>query len=136
MLNASVLVARAAMRVYLFHSRQFCAPVMNLFFCPHDLYEDITLDDIRPPFHPPRYPTDEEPDSDTWLTPTYSMESDPSKPSYPTYSMESYRLEPSHPSVIHLSLDSSTSSTTPAPSLIRGHGIIRTYAVPRRHRHA
>ena len=64
-LNASMMVARAAMRVYMFHSSQFHALVTSLFFCPHEPYDDITLDDVRPPFHPPMYPTNGESDSDT-----------------------------------------------------------------------
>ena len=55
-LNASMLTARAAMRVYMFHNCQFCAPVLSLFFRPHEPYDDINLDDVCPPFHPPMYP--------------------------------------------------------------------------------
>ena len=65
-----------------------------MFFRLHEPYEDITLDDVRPPFHPPMYPTDEESDSNTRLTPTYSKEFNP--------------WEPSYSSVIHLTLDSSS----------------------------
>ena len=46
-LNASMLTAQAAMRVYMFHSYQFRAPVMNLFFHPHEPYNDITLNDVH-----------------------------------------------------------------------------------------
>ena len=92
---------------------------MSMFFRPYDLYEDITLDDMRLPFHPPRYPTDEE--------------SNPSKLSYSTYSMESYRSEPSHPFVIRLSSDSSASTVGPAPPSVRGYGFIWTHVVPRGH---
>ena len=120
------------MWVYMFHSRQFRAPVMSLFFCPHEPFEDITMDDVRPPFHPPRYPTDGDSDSDTRLTPTASIEMDPSESSYPTYSVGSYRSEPYQPSVIRLSSDSSASSASPAPTSICNHGFICTRAVPRR----
>ena len=103
MLNASVLVARVTMMAYMFHSCQFRAIVMSPVFHPHDLYKYITLDDICLSFHTLRYPTDGESDSDTRLTSTYSVESDPSKSSYLTYSVGSYCSEPSHPSVIRLS---------------------------------
>ena len=99
-LNAFVLTAQAVMRAYMFHSRQFRAPRMSSFFRPHEPFEDITLDDVRPPFHPPRYPTNGDSDSDTQLTSTASVESDPSESSYLTYSMGSYRSEPSQPSAI------------------------------------
>ena len=112
----------------MFHSRQFRAPVMSLFFCPHEPYVDVTLDDVHPRFHPPRYPTNGESDSDTWLTPTISVESNPLKSSYPTYSVESDPSEPSYPSVTS---NSSASSTGLAPPLVRGCGFIRTRAVPR-----
>ena len=82
-LNASMMIARAAMRVYMFHGHQFHAFVMSLFFCLHEPYDDITLDDVCPPFHPPMYSTDGESDSDTHLTSTYYVESDPLEPSYP-----------------------------------------------------
>ena len=130
MLNVSMLTAQAAMRVYMFHCRQFCAPVMSPFFRPHESYNDIILDDVCPPFHPPRYPTDGESDSNTWLTSTVSVEFDPSESSYPTYFVGSYRSEPSQPSVICLSSDSA-SSASPTPPLVCGHGFIRTRAVPR-----
>ena len=84
MLNASMMTARAAMRVYMFHGHQFYAPVMSQFFCPHETCKDITLDDVRPLFHPPMHPTNREFNSDTHLTPTYFMESNPSEPSYPS----------------------------------------------------
>ena len=83
-LNAFMLTAQATMRVYMFHSRQFCAPVMSPFFQPHKQFEDITTDDVRPPFHPPRYLMDGDSGSDTRLTLTASIEIDPSKSSYPT----------------------------------------------------
>ena len=92
-LNASVMVARATMRVYMFHSHEFYAPVMSLFFLPHQSFDDITLDDIRPYFSPPRCPTDGESNSDIQLTPTVSLDSDPSKLSYPTYSVGSNHSE-------------------------------------------
>ena len=78
-LNAFVVVARAAMRVRMFHSHEFCAPVMSPFFRPHQLFDSITLDDIYPYFQLPRYPTDRESDSDTCLMSTVSLDSDPSK---------------------------------------------------------
>ena len=94
-LNASVMVVRIAMRVYMFHSRSFCAPVMSPFFRPHQSYDDITLYDIRPYIQPPRYPTNGESDLDTHLTPTISLDSDPSEPSYSSCHVES---DPSKPS--------------------------------------
>ena len=132
-LNASVLTIQTTMRIYRFHSRQFRAPVMSPFFCLHEPYDDITLDDVHPPFHPSRYPTDGESNSDTRLTPTISVESDPSESSYPTYSMGSYRLEPSQPSVICLSSDSSASSAGLAPPRVYGRGFICTHVVLHRH---
>ena len=90
---------------------------MSPFFRPHELYDDITLDDMCPPFHPPMYPTDGESNSDTHLTPTYSVESDP--------------LEPSYPFVIRLMSDSSSSVASQAPPLGHGRGFIRTRALPR-----
>ena len=63
-LNASVMVAQAAMRVYIFHSREFRALVISPFFRPHEPFKDITLDDVCPPLHPLRYLTDGESDSD------------------------------------------------------------------------
>ena len=135
-LNASMLTAQAVLRVYMFHSLQFCAPVMSPFFCSHEPYDDITLDDVCPPFHCPRYPTDGESDSDTRLTLTVSVESDPSESSYSTYFVGSYRSEPSQPLVIHLSSDSSNSFASPPPPLVRGHGFIRAHAVPRERGHA
>ena len=67
--------------------------MMSPFFCPHELFEDITMDDVYPPFHPLRYPTDGDSDSDTRLMSTVSIETDPSELSYPTYSVGSYRSE-------------------------------------------
>ena len=67
---------------------------MNSFFHSHEPYEDITLNDVWPPFHPPMYPTDGEFDSNTRLTPTNLVESDPSELMYPF--------------VIYLPLDSSS----------------------------
>ena len=91
------------------------------------------MDDICPYFAPPRYPTDDESDSDTRLTLTALVESDPSEPSYPSYHVETDLSEPSFPSVIHLSSDSASSSIAPhrTPPPIRGRGFIRTRAVPR-----
>ena len=108
-----VLTAQAVMRVYMFHSRQFRIPVMSPFFHPHEPYDDITLDDIHPPFHPLRYLTDGESDSDTRLTPIFFVESEPSESTYLTYSVGSYHLDPSQPSIIRLSSDSSASFGDP-----------------------
>ena len=115
----------------MFHSRQFRAPVMSPFFRPHKPFMDITLDNVRPPFHPPRYPTDGDSNSDTQLTPTISVESDPSESSYPTYSMESYHSKPPRPSVIRLSSDSSASLADPIPPLVHNCGFICTHVIPR-----
>ena len=131
-----MMVARVAMRVYMFHNCEFCAAVMSSFFHPHQPFDDITLDDIRPYFPPPRYPTDGESDSDTRLMPTVSLNSDSLEPSYPSYHVETDLSEPSHPLVIRLTSDSSSSSSSSAaprctPPLVRGCGFIRTRAVPR-----
>ena len=104
MLNASVMIAQAAIKVCMFHSRQFRALMMCSFFRPYEPFDDVTLDDIHLPFHPSMYPTDGESDSETGLTPTYLVGSDPAKPTYP--------------SVIWLTSDSSSSSAVihaPAP---------------------
>ena len=135
-LNASLLTARAIMRVYMFHSHQFHAPVMSSFFCPHKPFEDITLDDVHPPFHPPRYPTGGDSNSNTRLTLTISVESNPLESYYPIYYVGSYCSEPSQPSVIQLSLDSSASSASPIPPPVHNHGFIYTCAVPHEHRRA
>ena len=132
-LNASVLTAQAAMRVYMFHSCQFRAPVMSRFFHLHEPFEDITMDDVRPPFHPLRYRTDGDFDSDTRLTPTVSVDSDPSELSYLSYHVETDLSEPSFPSMIRLSSDSSSSSAAPryTPPPVCGREFIRTRAIPR-----
>ena len=93
------------------------------------------MDDIHPYFVPPRYPTDDESDSDTRLTPTASVESDPSEPSYLSYHVETDPSEPSFSSVICLSSDLASSSATPCrtPPPIRGRGFICTRVVPRGH---
>ena len=88
------------------------------------------MDDVHPPFHPLRYSTDGDSDSDTQLTSTVSIEMDPLESSYPTYSVGSYRSEPSQPSVICLSFDSSTSSASLASPPVRSHGFIPTRAMP------
>ena len=49
-LNASVMSASAAMRVYIFHDRPFQVPVMSPFFLLHQPYNEVTLDDICPYF--------------------------------------------------------------------------------------
>ena len=85
----------------------------------------MTLDDICPPFHSPRYPTDGESNSDTRLKRTYLVETNPSESSYLTYCVGSYHSKPSQPSVICLSSDSSALSTGPAPSLASGCGRAR-----------
>ena len=56
MLNASVMTMRAGIRVYIFHSHQFRAPVMSPFFGPHEPFDDVILDDIHPHFYSSRYP--------------------------------------------------------------------------------
>ena len=89
---------------------------MSLFFRPHELYDDVTLNDVSPPFHLPMYPTDGESDFDTRLVPTYSVKSD--------------SLEPLYPYVIRLTSDSSSSSV----GLVLTSG--RTQAMPRRCGHA
>ena len=134
MLNASVMTARIKMKVYIFHSHQFHALVMSLFFHPHEPFDDVTLDDIHPCFHPLRYPTNGEFDFDTRLISTCSVESDPDTHVTPTYSMESdlsEPFEPSYPSVIRLTSYLSSSSVAPshASPPIHGGGFIRTRAV-------
>ena len=71
-LNASVMSASIAMIVYIFHDRPFQVPVTSPFFRPHQPYDEVTTDDIRPYFQPPRYPTVGDSDLDTRLTPTVS----------------------------------------------------------------
>ena len=94
-LNASMMSASAAMRVYIFHDHPFQVPVTSPFFLPHQPYGEVTLDDIRPYFQPPRYPTKGESDSDTCLTPTISLDSNPSKPSYLSYHVQTDLSKPS-----------------------------------------
>ena len=132
MLNASVMFASATMRVYIFHDRLFQTPVMSLFFRPHQPFGEVTMDDIRPYFAPSRYPTNDENDSDTRLTPTASVELDPSEPSYLSYCVETDPSKPSFPSVIRLSSDLASSSAAPrhTPPPVCGRGFIRTHAVP------
>ena len=115
----------------MFPSHEFRAPVMSPFFHPHQPFDDITLDDIRPYFSPSRYPTDKEWDSDTCLTLTVSLDSDPSELSYPSYHVETNPFEPSYPSVIHLTSDSSSSSAASrhVPLPVRGRRFIRTSTV-------
>ena len=136
--NASVMSASTAMRVYIFHDQPFQVPVISPFFHPHQPYGEVTLDDIHPYFQLPRYPTDEVSDSDTRLTSIVSLDSDPSKPSYPSYHVESDPSKPSCPSVIRLTFNSSSSSIAPrhAPPSVCGRGFIRTHAVPHRCGHA
>ena len=114
--------ASAAMRVYIFYDRPFQTPMMSSFFRPHQPFGEVTLDDIRPYFQLPRYPTGGETDSDTRLTLTASVDSDPSEPSYPSYHVETDPSEPSYPSVIRLTSDSSSSSAAPChtPPPVRG----------------
>ena len=121
-LNASVMSVSAAMRVYIFHDHPFQTSMMSPSFQSHQPFGEVILDDIRPYFMPPRYPTDDESDSD------------PSEPSYSSYRVETDPSEPSFPSVVRLSSDSASSSSaaprrTPPP--VRGRGFIRTRAVPR-----
>ena len=96
------------------------------------------MDDIHPYFQPPRYPIDGDSDSDTRLTLTVSLDSDPSEPSYLSYHVETDSSELSYPSVIRLTSDSSSSSATPrhTPPLVRGGGFIRSRAMPRGRGHA
>ena len=61
---------------------------MSPFFCPHQSYDEVTLDDIRPYFQPLRHPTNDETNSDTRLTSTISLDSGPSELSYPSYHVE------------------------------------------------
>ena len=96
------------MRVYIFHSRQFRALVISLFFHSYEPYDDITLDDVHQPFHPLIYPTHGKSDSNTCLTLTYSVEFDPSEPSYI--------------SMIRLSLDSSSCAMSQAPPRLVDEG--------------
>ena len=77
------MTARAVMRVYIFHSCQLRALVMSPFFRPYELYDDIILDDVHLSFHTPMYPTDRESNSDTHLTLTYFVKSNPLEPLYP-----------------------------------------------------
>ena len=108
------------------------------FFCPHQPYGEVTLDDIRPYFQPLRYPIDGEFDSDTSLTLTISLNSDPSEPSHPSYHVETDLSEPSYPSMIRLTFDLSSSSAASrhVPPSVRGHRFIYTGAMPRGRGHA
>ena len=132
-LNASVMSMSAALRVYIFHDRSFQVPVTSSFFHPHQPYDEVTLDDIRPYFSPPRYPTTEESNLDTHLTPTISLDFDPSEPSYLSYHVKTDPSEPSCPSVIRMTSNSSSSSAASrhVPPPVCGRGFIRTHAVPR-----
>ena len=132
-LNASVMSVSIAMRVYIFHDRQFQTPVMSPFFRPHQPFGKVTLDDICPYFPLPSYPTDDETDSDTRLTPTASVDSDHSELSYPSYHVETDSSEPFFSSMIRLSSESSSSSVAPhrTPPPVRGRRFIRTRTVPR-----
>ena len=116
----------------MFHSREFRAPVMSPFFRPHQPFDDITLDDIRPYFPPLRYPTDGESNLNNHLMPTVSLDSDPSEPSYSSYHVETDPAEPYHPSVIRLTSNSFSSSVaschTPPP--VRDRGFIRARVEP------
>ena len=133
-LNPSVMSASVAMRVYIFHDHPFQTPVMSPFFQPHQPFGEVAMDDIRSYFVPLRYPTDDESDSDTHLTLTASVESDPSELSYPSYHVETDPSEPYFPSVICLSSDSASSSSAAprrtSPPLY-GCRFIHTSAVPR-----
>ena len=91
------------------------------------------MDNICSFFQQPRYPTDGDFDSDTRLTPTVSLDSDPSEPSYLSYHVETDLSEPSYSSVIRLTSDSSSSSAAPShtPPPVHGRGLIRICAMPR-----
>ena len=115
-LNVFVMTTRATMTVYMFHSHQFHSPVMSPFFCPHELYEDIHLDDVQPPFHPSMYPIDGEADSDIHLTQTYLVKSNLSNPTFP--------------SMIWLTSDCSLSAASRAPPTRCEQDFIRTRAAP------
>ena len=106
---------------------------MSPFFRPHQLYDEVTLDDIRPYFQPLRYPIDGESNLDTHLTSTVSLDSDSSESSYPSYHVEFDPSELSYPLVIRLTSDSSSSSAAPhhTPPPVHGRGFIHTRAVPR-----
>ena len=107
----------------------FQTPVMSPFFRPHQSFGEVTLDDIRPYFQPPRYPIDNETDSNTRLTLIVSVDSDPSEPSYLSYHVETDPSEPSYRYVMRLTSDSSSSSVARhhTPPLIRVAGsFIRT----------
>ena len=69
----------------------------------------------------PRYPTDDESNSDTRLTLTASVESNLSESSYLSYRVETDLFEPSFPSA-------APRRTLPP---VHGRGFIRTRAVPR-----
>ena len=127
------MFANVAMRVYIFHGRPFRVPIMSPFFRPHQPYDEVTLDDIRPYFQLPRYPTDGETNLDNCLTPTISLDSKPSEPSYPSYHVESDPSEPSYHSMIHPTSNSSSFSAAlhHTPPLVRGRGFICTRPVPR-----
>ena len=138
-LNDSVISESAAMKVYIFHDCPFQTPVMSSFFRPYQPFGKVTLDDIRPYFQPPRYLTDDDTDSDTCLTMTVSVDSDPSELSHPSYHVETDPSEPSYLSVIRLTSDSSSSSSSThhhTPSLVRGRGFIRISAMPHGHGYA
>ena len=111
-LNTTMLTAQVAMRVYIFHDRQFRSSVMSPFFGPHDPFNGINLDVVRPHFHPPMYPTDEETDFDPHLMPRYTIESNPTELSYP--------------SLIQLTSDTSSSSESRVLGPRHGRGFIRT----------
>ena len=132
MLNALMMSTSVAMWVYIFHNRLFQVLIMSPFFHPHQSYGEVTPDDICPYFQSSRYPSDEEFNSDTRLTPTVSLDSDPSEPSYLSYHVETNPSEPSYPSVIRLTSDSSSSSAAShhVPPPVRGRGFIHTRALP------
>ena len=52
LLNATMLIARVVMRVYIFHDRHFSSSIISPFFCPHDPFDDITLAVVHPLFIP------------------------------------------------------------------------------------
>ena len=115
-LNATVLTVRTTMMVYIFHDHQFRSSIMSPFFYPHNLFYDITLAMVHPPFHPLMYPLDAKKDSNTYLMLTCTIESHPTEPSYP--------------SMTWLTLESSSFAVSRVSSLRCGCGFIHTRAVP------
>ena len=116
-LNESMMAARAIIKVYMFHGYQFYSLVMSPFFHPHEPYDDITVHNVWSLFHPSMHPIDRESNSNTRLTPTYSVEFD--------------LLEVTFPSVIWSTSNSSSSAASQAPHPRHGRGFIYTCMIPR-----